>query len=141
MSAPRDIINEAISFGLDTAPGRAVRALEALAEAGYVLVQRPPGVDRVVVEWTRQPCARCDGLGQYAEGSVQDEFVLDCHVCDGSGRGPTGVALRALEAVELHWNGIEQAIDIYGDVGSEQYDASMPLFSLVDLPVAEKPTP
>lgn len=49
--------------------------------------------------------------------------------------------IHGLEEVELHWNGIEQAIDVYGDGRPEQYDASMPLVKLVELAAADRPVP
>lgn len=106
--------------------------LEVFAQRGFVVVACPPG-GRVVVSRESKPCPECEG-----EGSMWavDEFcgvVEQCTPCGGSGV-VEATTTYGLEDVELYWNGIEQAIDVYGDGRPEQYEASMPLFRLVALP-------
>lgn len=138
MSAPRDII---AIVGVEYAP-YAERVLTALAAAGYVLVQRPPGVDRVVVEWTRHPCAEC--RGRVASISVESpysrrEIPNDCSACGGSGWGPTGVQIRTLVAAGFSPKGSRLLCPFMAEFRPDCGD--MPVWALVDLPVAEKPTP
>ena len=66
--------------------------LDALAEAGFVVVACPPG-SRVVVSRESKPCETCHGIGRLARpcppgirsGSLVGRDVQPCEQCDGSG--------------------------------------------------------
>ncbi len=79
-----DIINNALDAARNIWLDDASVAINALTEAGFVIVACPPG-GRVVVSRESKPCAACAG-----EGSMWavDEFcgvVEQCSACGGSG--------------------------------------------------------
>ncbi len=56
--------------------------LDALAEAGFVVVACPPG-SRVVVSRESKPCEPCGGAGQWYHQDTYD--AVSCESCGGSG--------------------------------------------------------